>query len=211
MQVFTGLQLNHETGLLSLEASRSDVCRAPKMSHRRSFGPRGGRVWPVVAQKCRWVAALFPLLHGHLGFLPRMHLEGHVVATASRVVAAISRMLRLQAGVLKRLRFSAEDFISARRSVQLESEESAKLSGLELKMRTKVVGWTCTRRWWEAFRQTFSQCLSIALPSTTCHPPSFSRSLPGTFCLAVLEKVAGDLTGRGQSLCHGIASRVSFW
>ena len=42
-QVFSGLQLNHETGLLSLEASRTwrlrlslEFCRAPKISHRQS-------------------------------------------------------------------------------------------------------------------------------------------------------------------------------
>ena len=28
----------------------------------RTFAPRGGRVWPVVAQEFRWVAALLPLL-----------------------------------------------------------------------------------------------------------------------------------------------------
>ena len=86
-QVFTGLQLDHVTGMLSLEASRiwrlrhglefaasqkqltgdqvaklighttwSCLLRRPALSlsnagHRfaRTFGPRGGRLWPAVA------------------------------------------------------------------------------------------------------------------------------------------------------------------
>ena len=68
-----------------------------------------------------------------------MHLEGDVVATASRVVGAMSTMLRLQAGVLSDGAFSPEDFIGARRSVQLESEMKGVQSPL-------VCSRTCVRK-----------------------------------------------------------------
>ena len=97
---FTGLQLNHETGLLSLEATRvwwlrlglefacprfltgdqvaklighitwSCLLRRPALSlvnagyrFARTFGPRGGWVWPAVAQVFRGIATLLPLLN----------------------------------------------------------------------------------------------------------------------------------------------------
>ena len=155
-QVFTGLQWNRETGLLSLEASHtcplrlglefaarqryltgdqvaklighvtwSCLLRRPALSlinagyrFARTFKPSdhvtvGCCLWSPgksggLVRCCRYSIAALPV-HGHFGFTPRMHLEGHVVATASRVVGAISRRLRLQAGVLSD-GFSVEDF-----------------------------------------------------------------------------------------------------
>ena len=87
-QVFTGLQLNHENRILSLEASRIWKLRfglefAARQRHlagdqvaklighitwscqrfAHTFGPRGGRVWPAVAQEFRWIASPLPLLN----------------------------------------------------------------------------------------------------------------------------------------------------
>ena len=99
-QVFTGLQLDHKTSILSLEASRiwrlrrgleyaarqrhlagdqvaklighiswSCLLRRPDLClinawdrFVRTFGPRSGRLWLIVAQEFRWIASLLPLL-----------------------------------------------------------------------------------------------------------------------------------------------------
>ena len=115
-QVFTGLQLNHETVWLSLDASR--IWRPPccVVLHCRSSmlgtglrkrlvrvvvncGQRSHRNSGGLPRCCRFSVAALPV-HCHLGFKPRMPQEGHVVAMASRAVGAISGMLRRQGGVL---------------------------------------------------------------------------------------------------------------
>ena len=165
-QVFTGLQLNHETGILSLEASRTWRLRlglvfaAPKTSYwrpgaklighitwscllrrpaaslvnaryrfARTFGPRSGRVWPAVAQEFRWIAS--PLLNCDLAspWSPWVCATGGYGGTRGGCGVTRRRCdpedVAAAGSCAERWRFSAGEFISARRSVLVESERKA--------------------------------------------------------------------------------------
>ena len=136
----------------------------------RTFGPRSGRLWLAVAHEFKWIASLLPLLtcnraspwspwvyatdafggaRGGNG-VTRRWCDPEDVAAAGRCA--------------ERWRFSAEESISARRSVLVDSE----LPPLRV-----------------ARKRVFSQCFWIVLPSTKYHPQYFSPSLPGASCLAV--------------------------
>ena len=74
----------------------------------------------------------------------------------------------------ERWRFSAEEFISARRSVTVENERKVRKKpvGLESRTYTKLIVLTCIPPWLVTCRRIFSQCLMIALPSTILQPKS---------------------------------------
>ena len=164
-QVFTGLQLNHETGILSLEASRilrlrrglefatrqrhltgdrvaklighitwSCLLRCPALSltnagHRltRTLGPRGG-LWPAVAQEFRWIASLLPLGNCNLTSPWSPWVYATDESGGARGGNGVTRRWCVPGDVspagrcAEWWRFSAEESISARRSVLVDSE-----------------------------------------------------------------------------------------
>ena len=80
--------------------------------------------------------------------------------------------------------FLLRTFISARRSVQLESERACKALwlGVEDVYESRRVDLHPTL---VGSEQADSQSMPIALPSKMCRPSSLNPSLLGTFCLAV--------------------------
>ena len=250
-QVCTGLQLNHQTRLLSLEASRLGLEFAARQSlltgdqvvkligyvtwscllrrsalslinarYRfvRTFEPRNGRVWPVVAQEFRWVAALPPLLNCS----PVSAWSPWVYVTDA------SGGLRRGYGVTRR-QCDLKDVADAgwcaerwrlllRTLLEPVVRFSWRVKGrrpkpfrLESKMLTNVVELTCTRLWWEACKQTFSHFLSFALPSTNVpslivQPKSAWKILFG----GAWRKLLDILRERAKLTSWGCVMRVVF-
>ena len=243
-QVFTGLQLNHENRILSLEASRIWKLRlglelAARQRHLAGdqvaklighntwscqrfahtfgplaggYGPRSPRNFDGLRHHCRFSTAILPAL-GLCGYMLRMPRVGHVGATELRVAGVILRMLRRQAAVRSGGGFRRNNLSALVDQCWLKvgGESTQKPPGLDSKKCTKKIVLTCIRPLWEARKRVFSQCLLIALPSKMCHPPNFSPSLPGTSCVKVSGGTIGDVAGRGQSSCHGVASCVSVY
>ena len=86
----------------------------------------------------------------------------------------------------ERWRFSAEEFISARRSalveLVLEAQKASWLGAEDIREASRVVQHLL---WMVTCGKVFTQCLMIALSSKMCHRPSCSPSLPGASCLEV--------------------------
>ena len=97
----------------------------------RTFGLRSGRVWPAVAQEFRWIASLLPLLTCNLAspWSPRVY--GKDASGGAREGYGVTRRkcdpetVAAAGSCAERCRFSAEEFISARRSVLIENERKA--------------------------------------------------------------------------------------
>ena len=141
-QVFTALQLDHESGILSLKASRiwrlrhglkfaarqkqltgdqvaklighiiwSCLLRRPALSlinagyrFARTFGPRSGRLWPVVVQGLHLQPCQSLVIVGPCYKLP---LVVHVGAMELRVAAVIQWMLLAAGSCAERWKVSA--------------------------------------------------------------------------------------------------------
>ena len=125
----------------------------------RTFGPRSGRVWPAVAQQFRWIASLLPLLTCNLAspWSPWVYatdasggaLRGYGVARRKcdpeSVAAAVS--------CAERWRFSAEEFISAQRSVLIENERKAQKAAWLVVVNSYMNVLTCILPCWEHARE----------------------------------------------------------
>ena len=165
-QVSKGLQLDHKTGVLSLEASRiwrlrrgleyaarqrhltgdqvaklighitwSCLLRRPALSlinagyrFARAFGPRSGRLWPAVTQELRWISSLLPLLSCNLASPWSPWVYATDASGGTHGGYEVTRRLcdpvhtTAAGSCAERRRFSAEEFISARRSALGEHE-----------------------------------------------------------------------------------------
>ena len=95
----------------------------------RTFGPRNERVWPTVAQKFRWIASLLPVLTFNLAS-PSSPCMVHATDASGGAQGGYGVTRRkcdpetvaAAGSCAERWRFSAEEYISARRSVLIENE-----------------------------------------------------------------------------------------
>ena len=229
-QVSKGLQLDHKTGVLSLEASRiwrlrrgleyaarqrhltgdqvaklighitwSCLLRRPALSlinagyrFARAFGPRSGRLWPAVTQELRWISSLLPLLSCNLASPWSPWVYATDASGGTHGGYEVTRRLcdpvhtTAAGSCAERRRFSAEEFISARRSAWASmSGKCRKPVGLGSKTHTKFVVLTCILLCLETCGRISTQRPMIALSSKLCRHPYFNPSLPGASCLEV--------------------------
>ena len=97
----------------------------------RTFGPRSGRVWPAVAQEFRYIASLLPLLTCSLASPWSPWVYATDASGDARVGYGVTPRgcdpdtVAAACSCAGRWRFSAEEFISARRSVLIENEWTA--------------------------------------------------------------------------------------
>ena len=100
------------------------VLHVPSDLEAGGYGPQSPRNSVGLRHYCRFSLAILPVLGRHV-FMERMLLVGHEEAMELRVANAILKRLPQEAAVLNDVRFSAEEFISARRSVLIENERKA--------------------------------------------------------------------------------------
>ena len=94
----------------------------------RTFGPRSGRLWPAVAEEFRWIASLLPLFTCNRASPRSQWVYASEASGRARGGYGVPRRLcdpvdvAAAGSCAERRRFSAEEFVSARRSVLVENE-----------------------------------------------------------------------------------------
>ena len=97
----------------------------------RTFGPRSGLVWPAVAQEFRWIASLLPLRNCNLTSPWSPWVCATDASGGARGGYGVTRRwcdpedVAAVGRCAERWRFSAEEFVSARRSVLVDCERKA--------------------------------------------------------------------------------------
>ena len=183
----------------------------------RTFGPRSGRWWPAVAQEFRWIASLLPLFTCNLASPWSPWVYATDASGGARGSHGVTRRwcdpvdAAATGSCAEGWRFSAQEFITARRSALVEHDWKVKKAswlGVEdihevcrVDLHPSLVG--DMRENFHAMpddRAVFENCAINFSTAQVCLVRPVWRCL---------EETNGNLAVRGQSLRHGTASCLS--